>query len=277
MKCIEISNFVKIFKEKDDVKIIYIDGIYYNIIQNEDFKIRQCEGTHKYCAIYITIHEQSLRYYIGKIITNNFYRFNSYKGSGLKIKSILNKYGKECKSYKIIKCNDQNVSEIENKIITENILNDIKHCCNLSIGGQGGTILTGEKEQIRINKLIQRNKDSTKQYITVNGETHSIKEWSNITGISYAAILNRKINLNWTPEECVGYKKHINIRKKRDNKTYFKITVDMCDLNGNVIRTFSSKKEAAKFIGLTTSGFIHNYNKSNCFHGYKWIEHNPLK
>lgn len=32
MKCIEISNFVKIFKEKDDVKIIYIDGIYYNII-----------------------------------------------------------------------------------------------------------------------------------------------------------------------------------------------------------------------------------------------------
>lgn len=48
----------------------------------------------------------------------------------------------------------------------------------------------------------QRNKSSNRR-ITVNGETHILQEWANITGLSYG-VISYRLKHGWTPEEAIS-------------------------------------------------------------------------
>ena len=67
----------------------------------------------------------------------------------------------------------------------------------------------------------ERNKN-TNRYITFNGETMQVKEWSKKLGIGESTIKNRLNQLNWTIEEALtipaGSKK---VERNRDAKGKF--------------------------------------------------------
>ena len=48
----------------------------------------------------------------------------------------------------------------------------------------------------------QQNNRTNNRIITVNGNSHTMKEWSEITGIGYGTIQSR-INRGWSPEDAV--------------------------------------------------------------------------
>lgn len=49
----------------------------------------------------------------------------------------------------------------------------------------------------------QANNTSRNHFLTLNGETHTMVEWSEITGISYHNIRNRVNNLKWSVEKAL--------------------------------------------------------------------------
>lgn len=51
-------------------------------------------------------------------------------------------------------------------------------------------------------KKTQSNNRRTNVYITYKGETHTLAEWSNITGIKAATLVSRKAH-GWSDEECI--------------------------------------------------------------------------
>ena len=53
---------------------------------------------------------------------------------------------------------------------------------------------------------IQNNNRRNNRYVTYNGETHTIKEWSDLTGISTQALAYRLNNPKWTLDEVFNTK-----------------------------------------------------------------------
>lgn len=49
----------------------------------------------------------------------------------------------------------------------------------------------------------QANNRRSSIYMTYNGETHTISDWSLIMNIPYATLHNRYINMGWTVEQCL--------------------------------------------------------------------------
>lgn len=68
------------------------------------------------------------------------------------------------------------------------------------------------------DKITQANNTRTNVYVTYNSETHTIAEWSKITGIKYATLSQRITLLNWDVAEALGYKEHKRKEIKRDEK-----------------------------------------------------------
>ena len=64
--------------------------------------------------------------------------------------------------------------------------------------------------------------------LTYNGETHTVKEWSDITGINRRT-LGTRIGLGWSAEEVLGVKKRTikRGRKGKWNDKSTKLTADM--------------------------------------------------
>lgn len=56
--------------------------------------------------------------------------------------------------------------------------------------------------------VAQMNNTSRNHFITANGETHTVAEWSRITGISLST-LNYRIKGGWKPEDIINTRKHI--------------------------------------------------------------------
>lgn len=76
-----------------------------------------------------------------------------------------------------------------------------------------------------VDRITQANNTSLNHNITINGETHTMMEWSQITGISYSAIKGRINKLGWSPEEALGFREHSKITKTSrvitiDNESY---------------------------------------------------------
>ena len=59
-----------------------------------------------------------------------------------------------------------------------------------------------------VNIKIQSNNRRNNHYITYNGQTHTISEWSNITNIKADTIAKRLNTYNWTIEKTLTYKKN---------------------------------------------------------------------
>ncbi len=53
-----------------------------------------------------------------------------------------------------------------------------------------------------VDSVAQANNCRTNRNITFNGETHTMKEWSRITGINYAA-LQARLNKGWSEERAL--------------------------------------------------------------------------
>lgn len=53
------------------------------------------------------------------------------------------------------------------------------------------------------NKITQNNNKRTNHFISFNGETHTMKEWSEKTGISYCALESRINKRKWSIERAL--------------------------------------------------------------------------
>lgn len=103
-------------------------------------------------------------------------------------------------------------------------------------------------ENCRWATMVQQNNNrKDNRRITYNGETHTISEWSRLTGINKGTIKDR-LNAGWPDNEALG-----DPHKRRPHKsvsaTWFnKKTIAYKD--GVLIGMFSSRTEAAEHCGL---------------------------
>jgi hypothetical protein len=56
------------------------------------------------------------------------------------------------------------------------------------------------------DNLMQGNNKTDNIYVECEGETHTISEWSRITGIKYGTLYNRIVNLMWEPKKALNKK-----------------------------------------------------------------------
>lgn len=117
-------------------------------------------------------------------------------------------------------------------------------------------------------KEQQRNKRNNR-LVTLNGETKTLAEWSEITGINHGVLWNRIFHLGWSIEKAFATPPHGN--------TYHKPRVDkmkavhQCDEDGNILATFASIKDASETTGINRSNIssvIHGRRKKA--EGYYW-------
>lgn len=79
-----------------------------------------------------------------------------------------------------------------------------------------------------VSQKIQQNNRSNNVFITYNGETHNIEEWSEISGLPYKVIYDRN-HRGWSPERIFNQKKRksptrkteINKSKEESIRIYF--------------------------------------------------------
>lgn len=102
----------------------------------------------------------------------------------------------------------------------------------------------------------QCNNKRNNHYITYNGETHTMMEWSKILSISYNQLRDR-IRRNWSIERAfnqpIGHTK----------------TVLQYDLNGNFIKKYNSLTEAQNQTNIKTIGSCCR-KKTNQAGGFVW-------
>lgn len=57
-----------------------------------------------------------------------------------------------------------------------------------------------------VTMKTQSNNRTNNQAIEYNGETHTIAEWSDLTGIQYGTLYNRIYTYGWSPERALTEK-----------------------------------------------------------------------
>ena len=122
-----------------DEQTISISDVLYKIIPVEDI-IKEIERNKKVFYIYISFITNSKNeqfYYIGQHSTSIRKRIKLYHGSGKLFKRFYKKYSDTCSTFIICMCKDNiELSEYENFIVDNNILNDKPFTLNLMIGGE---------------------------------------------------------------------------------------------------------------------------------------------
>lgn len=118
-----------------------------------------------------------------------------------------------------------------------------------------------------VDKKQQANNKRTNVFLTLNGERHTIMEWSEILRINVGTLQQRKY-LGWSDEDILTkpVPKH-NYHKGHNGRT----PVVLLDEDGNVIAEYNSVKEAAETNGLkynSVSCYLRGVQKT-CF-GYKF-------
>lgn len=53
---------------------------------------------------------------------------------------------------------------------------------------------------------VQANNTRKNHLLTYNGETHTMKEWSEITGVSYQTLVSRINELHWNTKRALTTK-----------------------------------------------------------------------
>lgn len=111
----------------------------------------------------------------------------------------------------------------------------------------------------------QNNNLRSNHNIEYNGETHTISEWSEITGISQSLILARISKLNYSIGEALGFEVHNP--KYRDMKKVLQLNKE----NGEVIAEYKSIGEASKLTHVDRSSISRCCNGIvKTAGGYKW-------
>lgn len=104
-------------------------------------------------------------YYIGK---HNGWTQNGYWGSGERIRKQIKKYSKENFTYKILCYGTQDyIYELEEKLVTVELISEDKKCLNLQGGGLGGKFLTEEtRKKLSLLKTGFKHSEETKQKLS---------------------------------------------------------------------------------------------------------------
>lgn len=92
----------------------------------------------------------------------------------------------------------------------------------------------------------------TNHLLTYNGETHPLKEWANIAGVPFENVYSRINKYGWSVGEALEFEPHTprpktpkSPRKKGYANPSKMKPVEQLDLQGNVINTFLSMKDAS--------------------------------
>jgi hypothetical protein len=59
-----------------------------------------------------------------------------------------------------------------------------------------------------VTMKVQNNNKRNGRYLTFRGETHTVSEWADITGIPYYTLHSRIVKLNWSIERALTEKVH---------------------------------------------------------------------
>lgn len=139
------------------------------------------------------------KYYIGK---HNGWHQNNYWGSGFRIKSNIEKYGKENFSYEIL-CygTPEYILELESKYVTIELIESDEKCLNLSAGGLGaGRITEKTREKFKVltsgvkNGMYgKKHSEETRKKISESISGKSLKEE---TKVKLSKLVSEKIWVN---------------------------------------------------------------------------------
>lgn len=156
---------------------------------NERKERKKHEKTTKY-IVFKTVNKINGNFYIGMHKSDDY--DDGYLGSGTRFKLALKKYGRESfKRYVIFaSLSKEEAAAKEMEIISEFLGNS--ECYNISPGGQTGPVSS-------------RKHNICRTFISCNGETLGIEEWSKKTGIKPNTITYRILR-GWTYEEALGFK-----------------------------------------------------------------------
>ena len=61
-----------------------------------------------------------------------------------------------------------------------------------------------------VDSFTQANNTRKNIYITYDGETNTLKEWSRILGINYGTLYNRCVKQKWSLDKAFNKEKHVN-------------------------------------------------------------------
>lgn len=113
-----------------------------------------------------------------------------------------------------------------------------------------------------------RNKRNT-LYLTYNGETKCIADWSDETGIAYQNIINRIKNLKWTIGQALGFEPPV-YRKNKPRPHSRKPILQIKD--GIIIREWESGFEIEEVLGITRRTMQHILSgDTKNTRGFDWI------
>lgn len=94
----------------------------------------------------------------------------------------------------------------------------------------------------------QSNNRHTNKYVSYNGETHTVSEWSRIIGIS-PLTLNARLSSGWNVEDALTIstdERRYGILQNANVKT-------IVYKDGEIVGVFDSQSEAAQFVGVGKS------------------------
>ena len=73
-------------------------------------------------------------------------------------------------------------------------------------------LYSGWNEEQALGLKEHKTRYASEVLYTINGETHNVREWCRIRGLSIETVRYRREH-NWEPEEIFGFKEHINERR----------------------------------------------------------------
>lgn len=94
-----------------------------------------------------------------------------------------------------------------------------------------------------VDNITQCNNKSSNRYVTFKGETHTISEWSKITGINYGTLKDRILKNGWTIEDALTKSPDDSHNKKKmiEYQGHIYTTKELADITGKSQNTILYK------------------------------------
>lgn len=242
----------------------------------------------KYGFIYITTNNINGKKYIGQ---KSYHKSNwkTYLGSGIHLKRAIDKYGKENFSREIIEeCSTKEELD-EREIYWISFYNAVESDLfyNIANGGDGGYTVAGYSEEELEKYIKKRNKmmslrvskgedcfnsklteQEVKEIIQcLMTSSYYLKDIANKYKVSPQTINAILHHRAW----CHLTKEIIFPKQKRDTRRVLRKSVNQFDINGNLLHTYDSARDAEKMTGISFKRISQGCNgHKKVVHGFVW-------